>query len=71
VAAIGIDGDLGSLAGLLRHHGNSPCGGTAGIYEPAVTERLRKMGIEPVAFETCASTPASVDYLSATIQTRV
>ena len=23
------------------------------------------MGIEPVAFETCASTPASGDYLSA------
>jgi zinc transport system substrate-binding protein len=32
---------------------------------PAVTERLRKMGIEPVAFETCASAPASGDYLSA------
>ena len=24
---------------------------------PAVIERLRKMGIEPVAFETCASAP--------------
>jgi putative ABC transport system permease protein len=32
---------------------------------PAVAERLRKMGIEPVAFETCASAPASGDYLSA------
>jgi zinc transport system substrate-binding protein len=32
---------------------------------PAVTERLRKMGIEPVAFETCASAPASGDYMSA------
>jgi putative ABC transport system permease protein len=32
---------------------------------PAVSERLRKMGIEPVAFETCASAPASGDYMSA------
>jgi putative ABC transport system permease protein len=32
---------------------------------PAVTERLRKMGIEPVAFETCANAPATGDYLSA------
>jgi hypothetical protein len=32
---------------------------------PAVTERLRKMGIEPVAFETCASAPATGDYMSA------
>jgi zinc transport system substrate-binding protein len=32
---------------------------------PAVTERLRKMGIEPVAFETCASAPTSGDYMSA------
>ena len=32
---------------------------------PAVTERLRKMGIEPVAFETCANAPTSGDYLSA------
>jgi putative ABC transport system permease protein len=32
---------------------------------PAVTERLRKMGIEPVAFETCASAPSSGDYMSA------
>jgi len=32
---------------------------------PAVAERLRKMGIEPVAFETCASAPASGDYMSA------
>ncbi len=32
---------------------------------PAVAERLRKMGIEPVPFETCASAPASGDYLSA------
>jgi hypothetical protein len=32
---------------------------------PAVIERLRKMGIEPVAFETCASAPASGDYMSA------
>lgn len=32
---------------------------------PAVAERLRQMGIEPVAFETCASAPATGDYLSA------
>jgi putative ABC transport system permease protein len=32
---------------------------------PAVTERLRKMGIEPVAFETCASAPTTGDYMSA------
>ncbi len=32
---------------------------------PAVAERLRKMGIEPVAFETCASAPLSGDYMSA------
>ncbi len=32
---------------------------------PAVASRLRKMGIEPVAFETCANVPASGDYLSA------
>jgi len=32
---------------------------------PAVAERLRKMGIEPVAFETCANAPASGDYMSA------
>jgi len=32
---------------------------------PAVTERLRKMGIEPVAFETCANAPAAGDYLTA------
>jgi putative ABC transport system permease protein len=32
---------------------------------PAVAGRLRAMGIEPVAFETCASAPASGDYLSA------
>ena len=32
---------------------------------PAVSERLRKMGIEPIAFETCASAPAAGDYLSA------
>jgi zinc transport system substrate-binding protein len=32
---------------------------------PAVTERLRKMGIEPIAFETCASEPAKGDYLAA------
>ena len=32
---------------------------------PAVAARLRGMGIEPVAFETCASAPASGDYLSA------
>ncbi len=32
---------------------------------PAVAERLRKMGIEPIAFETCASAPATGDYLSA------
>jgi putative ABC transport system permease protein len=32
---------------------------------PAVASRLRKMGIEPVAFETCVNVPASGDYLSA------
>ena len=32
---------------------------------PAVASRLRKMGIEPVAFETCANVPACGDYLSA------
>jgi hypothetical protein len=32
---------------------------------PAVTERLRKMGIEPVAFETCANAPTSGDYMRA------
>jgi putative ABC transport system permease protein len=32
---------------------------------PAVAERLRKMGIEPVAYETCASQPDKGDYLSA------
>ena len=32
---------------------------------PAVADRLRKMGIEPVAFETCANAPTSGDYLSA------
>jgi len=32
---------------------------------PAVTARLRKMGIEPVAFETCASAPETGDYLTA------
>jgi len=32
---------------------------------PAVADRLRKMGIEPVAFETCANAPTTGDYLSA------
>jgi zinc transport system substrate-binding protein len=32
---------------------------------PAVAERLRKMGIEPVAFETCANAPDAGDYLTA------
>jgi zinc transport system substrate-binding protein len=32
---------------------------------PAVAERLRKMGVEPVAFDTCASQPEKGDYLSA------
>jgi zinc transport system substrate-binding protein len=32
---------------------------------PAVASRLRKMGIEPVAFETCANASSSGDYLSA------
>ena len=32
---------------------------------PAVAARLRKMGIEPVVFETCASQPQKGDYLSA------
>jgi putative ABC transport system permease protein len=32
---------------------------------PAVAARLRKMGIEPIAFETCASQPEKGDYLTA------
>jgi len=32
---------------------------------PAVADRLRKMGVEPVAFETCASQPAKGDYMTA------
>ncbi len=32
---------------------------------PAVAQRLRRMGIEPIAFETCASAPAKGDYLTA------
>ncbi len=32
---------------------------------PTVAARLRQMGIEPVAFETCASAPETGDYLSA------
>jgi len=32
---------------------------------PAVAERLRKMGIEPIVFETCASEPEKGDYLTA------
>jgi putative ABC transport system permease protein len=32
---------------------------------PAVAERLRKMGIEPIAFETCASAPEKGNYLTA------
>ncbi len=32
---------------------------------PVVAERLRKMGIEPIAFETCASQPEKGDYLTA------
>jgi zinc transport system substrate-binding protein len=32
---------------------------------PTVAERLRKMGIEPIAFETCASEPEKGDYLTA------
>ena len=31
----------------------------------AVAERLRKMGVEPIAFETCASEPDSHDYFKA------
>jgi zinc transport system substrate-binding protein len=31
----------------------------------AVAARLRGLGIEPVAFQTCANAPASGDYLSA------
>ena len=31
----------------------------------AVAARLRQMGIEPVAFETCASAPDQGDYLTA------
>jgi putative ABC transport system permease protein len=32
---------------------------------PAVAQRLRKMGVEPIAFETCASQPEKGDYLTA------
>jgi putative ABC transport system permease protein len=32
---------------------------------PEVVNRLRGMGIQPVAFETCANAPASGDYISA------
>src|ERR1039457_310085 len=32
---------------------------------PAVVERLRKMGIEPITLETCASEPEQGDYLTA------
>jgi putative ABC transport system permease protein len=32
---------------------------------PAVAERLRNMGIEPIGFETCASEPDQGDYLTA------
>jgi putative ABC transport system permease protein len=32
---------------------------------PAVAERLRQMGIEPICFETCANQPAQGDYLTA------
>jgi zinc transport system substrate-binding protein len=32
---------------------------------PTVAERLRTMGIEPIAFETCASEPEKGDYLTA------
>jgi putative ABC transport system permease protein len=32
---------------------------------PSVVERLRKMGIEPVTFETCANEPETGDYLTA------
>ena len=32
---------------------------------PAVAERLRKMGVEPITFETCASEPEQGDYLAA------
>jgi zinc transport system substrate-binding protein len=32
---------------------------------PAVAGRLRRMGIEPIAFETCASQPEKGDYLTA------
>ena len=31
---------------------------------PTVSERLRQMGIEPIAFETCASEPEIGDYLT-------
>ena len=32
---------------------------------PVVAEKLRAMGIEPIAFETCASEPGQGDYLTA------
>jgi len=44
-------------------------GGKVMIWEddplPEVADRLRKMGVEPVAFDTCASQPDKGDYLSA------
>ena len=47
-------------------HGDHP--GKIMIWEedplPAVADRLRKMGIEPIAFETCASQPEKGDYLT-------
>jgi putative ABC transport system permease protein len=32
---------------------------------PAVASRLRKMGLEPIAFETCANAPDSGDFMTA------
>jgi zinc transport system substrate-binding protein len=32
---------------------------------PVVAERLRKMDMDPIAFETCASEPEQGDYLAA------
>jgi zinc transport system substrate-binding protein len=48
---------------LRREHG-----GRIMLWEkdplPAVSERLRRMDIEPIAFETCASEPEKGDYLT-------
>ncbi len=46
-----------------EHHGKIMLWEEAPL--PAVAARLRKMGIEPVAFETCCTAPETGDYLTA------